>query len=598
MAVTANQVQSLYLAYFGRPAEQAGLTYWTSQTNATVDQISAAFAQQPEYTSVYGSLSRAQTIQTLYNHLFNRTASDTEISYWNASSDVSVDRMALALVNGATGNDAVNLANKVGIAQVLTVEAGASASAQTLATAGNQTTTTTTTNNVTTTTVGANFGTLYTGTAAASASQQAAQASTNALAAFNGQLKFGISGSNIVNGNGAALGVTPSGTLGTTSYTTPLTFAGVTSAALTAVDANAPFIILPAGNTVTSLAVNGTADGGVTGATITPLLTFGENTNTGATQQLTSLQLNLSNTTTASHLAPTLVNIAATSITSLTTIDGSGSSANLGINEVSSGASALTNLTTLNTGSGNDTLVVSTIAPNAQTTVAALTVNSGAGADTITATVGTSALTINSGDGADVLTLSAGAGVLTVNAGAGNDSVTLAATGTVANTVTAAHNEVITLGAGNDTVTFSNVVANIQNFTAVTSSSTAAQLSAADANLKAGMITITDFNTAQDMLSFTNTAGNGNPANNTVATLTNAQVGAISGQSTLALAVEQAASYLSSSVKAVAFQYGSDTYVFVDNAAGTAAVVNSGDTLIQLSGVTASQLSSANFTHA
>ncbi|KTT46053.1 hypothetical protein RSA46_04635 [Pseudomonas oryzihabitans] len=585
MAVTANQVQSLYLAYFGRPAEQAGLTYWTSQTNATVDQISAAFAQQPEYTNVYGNLSRVQTIQELYNNLFNRTASDAEISYWNASTDVSVSRMALALVNGATGNDAVNLANKVGIAQVLTVEAGANASAQTLATAGDQTTN------------GANFGTLYTGSASASASQQAAQASTTALNSFSNQLKFGISGSNVVNGNGATVGASSTGTLGTTTYNAALNFAGATSATLTAVDANAPTVTLPAGNTVTSLTVNGTADGGVTGSTITPLLTFAENTNTGATQQLASLQLNLSNTTTANHLAPTLVNVA-TSITSLTTIDGSGSSANLGINEVSSGASALTNLTTLNTGSGNDTLVVSTIAPNAQTAVAALTVNSGAGADTITATVGTSALTINSGDGADVLTLSAGAGVLTVNTGAGNDSVTLAATGTVASTVTAAHNEVITLGAGNDTVTFSNVVANIQNFTAVTSSSTAAQLSAADANLKAGMITVSDFSTSTDMLVFTNTAGNGNAANNTVATLTNAQAGAISGQSTLALAVEQAASYLSSSVKAVAFQYGSDTYVFVDNAAGTAAVVNSGDTLIQLSGVTASQLSSANFTHA
>ena len=45
MAVTTTQVQQLYLAYFGRPAEQAGLTYWTSQANANVTDISAAFAQ-------------------------------------------------------------------------------------------------------------------------------------------------------------------------------------------------------------------------------------------------------------------------------------------------------------------------------------------------------------------------------------------------------------------------------------------------------------------------------------------------------------------------------------------------------------------------
>ncbi|WP_288450842.1 DUF4214 domain-containing protein [uncultured Pseudomonas sp.] len=538
MAVTSTQVQSLYLAYFGRPAEQAGLTYWTSQANATVDQVSAAFAQQPEYTSVYGGLTRAQVVDTLYQNLFGRTAANNELTYWINSADVSVDRLALALVNGATGTDRLLLDSKTQFASTVTANAG---------TAG------------TVAGVKSDFGTV-TNTGATAAQYTAANTAAKAA-------------------------VTPSITDSTASAT--LNFKGLSAGTVTFADlsnSTAAALTLAGTNVATSLTLQGTVDGNAA-------ITLNEAPTAPATDVVTSLNLNVSSSATTGTpvLTVNAQSSATNALSALTTIDGSSSTAGLSITTTSLDA-----LSKVTTGSGNDTVVVDTINTTDATKAVALTVDTGAGNDTITGTVGTAALTITAGAGNDTITVSAGSANLVVNAGAGNDTVTLGATGTVASTVTASHTSVITLGDGNDVVNFSAAVANIQNYTATTSTSTAAQVTAADTALKAGLISISDFNVSADQLNFTVATG-GAAGSNSVATLTNAQIGAISAATSLSSAVQLAASDLGGKA-AVAFQYGSDTYVFVD-AAG-AGTVDSGDALIQLTGVTATQLTAANFTHA
>lgn len=120
MAITASQIQNLYIAYFGRPAEQAGLDYWSTQADLTVEGLSASFAEQPEYQAVYGDLPREEVVAQLYQNLFGRKAEGNELDYWIASDDISVDRMALALVNGAQSTDRELLDGKTEFAAAIT----------------------------------------------------------------------------------------------------------------------------------------------------------------------------------------------------------------------------------------------------------------------------------------------------------------------------------------------------------------------------------------------------------------------------------------------------------------------------------------------
>jgi len=555
MAVTTTQVQQLYLAYFGRPAEQAGLTYWTSQANANVTDISAAFAQSPEYTGVYGSLTRAQTVDTLYQNLFGRSAASNELNYWVNSTDVSVSNLALALVNGATGTDRLLLDTKAQYAATITSNSGA---------AGTQT----------------SVSTAY------SSAPTVAGGASQTLAAFLAANPTSTANAyyNAVN-TVAKASVTP--TVATGSQTFDFKGLSAGTATLNGLNGTATATLASA-NVATDLTLKGT----IAGASTVTLI----EAPTSGTDLVTTLHLNVSSSATTGTPALTVVatdtTAAANPLSALTTIDGASSAAGLVLN-----TTALDNLSSVTTGSGNDTVTVDTINTAAPAKAVALSVDTGAGNDTIVGSVGTANLTINAGAGNDTITVNAGSANLVVNAGAGNDTVTLGATGTVANTVTASHTSVITLGDGNDVVNFTAAVANIQNYTATNASSTAAQVTAADTALKAGLISISDFSVSTDTLAFTNTATGTNPANNTVATLTNAQVGAISAATSLSAAVQLAASDLGGKA-AVAFQYGSDTYVFVDGGATAGTVDITGDSLIQLTGVTATQLTAANFTHA
>jgi len=556
MAVTTTQVQQLYLAYFGRPAEQAGLTYWTAQANATVDQISAAFAQQPEYSNVYGSLTRAQTVDTLYQNLFGRTAQNAELTYWINSADVTVDRLALALVNGATGTDRLLLDSKTQFASTVTANAGASGTA---------------------TGVANTFSTAVTNTG--STASQYTAANTAAKAAVSPTI---TDGTFAVGGSGA---------------TSPaVDFKGLTAGTVTLNNVGgAHAVVLPTTNSlVTDLTIKGTVDGlDASNAASAASLVINEG---AATDIITTLHVNVSSSATGS--TPATLAIDPSSSSALTTFDGASSTA--GLNVGASGAAlSLAGLASMTTGSGNDTLFVNTgTLSSSVTKVAALTIDAGAGNDNITSVVNDGALTINAGAGNDTVTATAtGKAALTINAGAGNDTVVIGSTAVGSATpATAAHNVSITLGDGNDVVslattttsgtTTTNAFSTVQGYTAVNSSSTAAQVTAADTALKAGLVTVTDFNVGADTLAL---------GSLTTATLTNAQVGSVSSATSLSQAVQTAAGFLGTTAKAVAFQFGSDTYVYVDN--GTAGVDN-GDGLIQLSGVTATQLTSANFTHA
>ena len=81
-------VQKLYIAYYQRPADPAGLKYWADQIEAKGGNASAvvnAFANSPESVALYGTINATTiggVIDKIYLALFNRVkAKSASIPY-------------------------------------------------------------------------------------------------------------------------------------------------------------------------------------------------------------------------------------------------------------------------------------------------------------------------------------------------------------------------------------------------------------------------------------------------------------------------------------------------------------------------------------
>jgi len=130
MAIVATHVaavQQLYVAYFGRPADVAGLDYWTNVVEAqagSTTAVSASFATQPEYIAAFFGKTNTQVIDQIYANMFARGASTTDgRSYWldllNKGS-VSINTIVDEVAKGAKGTDLTAVENKVEAASAFT----------------------------------------------------------------------------------------------------------------------------------------------------------------------------------------------------------------------------------------------------------------------------------------------------------------------------------------------------------------------------------------------------------------------------------------------------------------------------------------------
>lgn len=523
MAVTAQQVQQLYVGYLGRAADQAGLDYWLNELNAenatlTLENLRSNFVnEQPEYAAAYQGLSRQQTVSQIYQNVFGRTPTDTEVAYWTFESNVNTDQLITAFFNAASPTDRLIIENNVAVAQQVTsAYAGSSLTGTALTTRLNDatddymitaTTTGTGSSAVTTYQVGGTGDSYPTIQAAAAAASQAVQ---------------------------TAFGTTFSGAAGATLA--PNFFGTAATITLNNLNDEASITLAnQAGGNLHDLTINGSV--GAAGATSSTLtLTTAAGTTAApadptTSTDITSLKLGLTSNTTV--VLPTL--------TDLKTIDASTSTGNLTVDA----STGFTQLNSVMGGSGNDTLAVGAIAAEGSLNVAG-------------------------GAGNDTLTVVSGNGALTVDAGAGNDIVNLTA-GTA--TTTDAHSATITLGEGNDRLN----VTSLENLTgtglAVTAGSTAEQIEAANTALAASMVTVTDFNTSQDVLSFTGL---------TLASFDNVELGNIGAAGSLAEALGLVSAGLATGENAAVFNHGGNAYVYT---ADTDAGVDEGDGLIQLTGV-------------
>ena len=130
---TSTQLQELYVAYFGRPADPIGLDYWVSD-GVSQAYFASIMHAQPEFQHAYGSSSTENQVNQIYNHLFNRDADAAGLTYW--INQINTDVLQLAEIathliwaaqnNPGSGSDRECLENRTNAATSYTEEIRAS----------------------------------------------------------------------------------------------------------------------------------------------------------------------------------------------------------------------------------------------------------------------------------------------------------------------------------------------------------------------------------------------------------------------------------------------------------------------------------------
>ena len=78
---STNQIQQLYITYFERPADPAGLSAWAN-SGQSLDSIANGFAGTAEYKEKVVNKTVGQVINGFYESCFNRSAEKNGLDFW------------------------------------------------------------------------------------------------------------------------------------------------------------------------------------------------------------------------------------------------------------------------------------------------------------------------------------------------------------------------------------------------------------------------------------------------------------------------------------------------------------------------------------
>lgn len=121
----ATILEKAYIAYYGRPADTAGLAFWVDavkKTGSVTDMVNL-FGNSDEYHHLYSQASSTTLVNSLYQHLFNRDAETAGLNFWAQNVDagkLTLANVAYELVNGAQGTDLAILNEKISAATTFT----------------------------------------------------------------------------------------------------------------------------------------------------------------------------------------------------------------------------------------------------------------------------------------------------------------------------------------------------------------------------------------------------------------------------------------------------------------------------------------------
>lgn len=505
MGIYTEAVQELYVAYFSRPADAAGLAYWetvVANMNGDTKAVSQAFAASQEYTDTFAGQSQYQIVNTIYMNLFGRPAEAAALTFWGQgllNGSFTVDTAVTTIAGAALTTDLAAYNAKVAAATAFTL--ALDTPAEILGYSG----------------VNANnaaktwLATITTDEGYKAAIEPAALANTvNAVAGVGGAvgttfaLTAGVDTFNGTNGNDVfnALSVTPTGAAGSTltafdtingnggNDTLNVYTTGSENTALLATTTVTGVETINVYNTagaaaladaskfagVTALNQIGTSAAAVTNLATTTTAGFQSTTgaiSVAAADAAKSASLNVKSVAETATVAVTGAALAGINLTG--TVADTNADKTTGSLAVNATVGKDVGSFTLNS-SVATTLTVAETA-GSTTKLTAIDASSSTGAVTYVGTTGVS--TIRGGAGADTLTLKtativAATGVTAINAiaegGAGKDTINVATTGTGTTTVNAGAGDdivnvtarssgalVVNLGEGDDTFTVTGV---------------------------------------------------------------------------------------------------------------------------------------------
>lgn len=120
------QLQQLYVAYFNRPADPAGLAFYAGHLSTgatTIAAISASFAQSAEYKVAYNQTTFTGVVTAVYQNLFGHAPDAAGLALYAdalANGSMTVDQMVTWISGGALGADKVAYDSKVQVAVAFT----------------------------------------------------------------------------------------------------------------------------------------------------------------------------------------------------------------------------------------------------------------------------------------------------------------------------------------------------------------------------------------------------------------------------------------------------------------------------------------------
>lgn len=123
-----DQVQRMYVAYYGRPADPGGLSYWADrldQSDGNLEEIIDEFGNSGEFRIRFWQLDTEGLIQNLYQQLFGRDVEEAGLTAYTemlTSGERTLLSLALDIANGASGDsiDGAVLSNRVSVAHQFT----------------------------------------------------------------------------------------------------------------------------------------------------------------------------------------------------------------------------------------------------------------------------------------------------------------------------------------------------------------------------------------------------------------------------------------------------------------------------------------------
>ncbi|MCA1868908.1 DUF4214 domain-containing protein [Agrobacterium genomosp. 3] len=612
-------IQGVYVALFGRPADPTGLAYFNSVTNngANLSGINN-LSGTAEYQARFTGMNNIQIINSIYQSLFGRDADLAGLNFFAdalAKGTLNINNIAIAILDGAQGNDKTIVTNKVAAADLYTkaldtgsevvAYSGLGAAAQGRAFISGVSTTVPTQAAVdaavatmvsTAGNGGGVVGQTYTLAVGADSFGPNSAVAANKTTANDDTLRAPTANSletvDVIDGGDGVDTLTASLTA------TDTTAAGTTAVSVQPVIKNVEKIFLDIDTTV---ATGAAATDGV-------VYTFNAADVTGVKELWSSGSSITEVGGSASSISFTGVNLATTvgvqnssaAVTfAFANTSGSADTANLALSGATGNAAiTIAGVETLNVSSmgsansvnvigaatkvfnvtGDKALTLDITAANATTVDASalkagltinetvandFTVKGGTGNDSITIVATTTQkATIEGGDGNDLI--SATANVDTINGGNGNDVITGGGAG-----------DKITLGAGNDIVVIS---------------------AASDSTVGTDkMDVIADFVAGTDKISFATAVANGNVSAVSAISAQNA-VSALAATATLTDAINAIETAIGGDTtinKVVTFAFQGNTYVLADSAAEG---FTSTDTIVQLTGninITSSDLAFA-----